>query len=943
MSRAILFFLIPAATAVGAVEFNRDIRPVLTTHCTACHGGVKTAGGVSFVYREKALAAGKSGKRTIVPGRPEESEMMRRVTTDDEDELMPKPEHGPRLGAAEVAVLRQWIAEGAPWSEHWSVVRPVDPEVPVVKRGEWVREPMDAFVLARLEAEGMGPAGAAGDAEWLRRVSLDLTGLPPSVEEWAAFSGDGGSAMERRGRVVDRLLASPSYGERWASLWLDLARYADTYGFEKDPYREIWPWRDWVIRAFNADMRFSEFTIRQLAGDLLDNATADDLLATAFHRNTQNNSEGGTDDEEWRTTAVHDRVNTTWTVWQATTFGCVQCHSHPYDPYPHTDYYQFKAFFDSTEDCDQNDDWPRFAWQGDAAAAERAARAYGEMGRLRERIGESGRAAVLAAEPWRGIGVTAAAASGGLLTVRDGGEVVASGTMPVGVGYTVSLSGVEGMTAIRLRVRPESDEPKDWPERGCMVTDFKVSVVGADGKKEPMGIREVVADQLAGPFDPLALVRGGERAGFGGYPVLEGPRWCVFVLAGPVPAGASLEVVMKHGAPVNSGFQGTPTRRFSFEGTTAVVAEGGRGELVAALERERGEYRKSGGTAVPVMRERVDAPRDTRLYLRGNRLTKGERTEPGIPGVFGAVGGGGRQTRLDMAKWLVSEANPLTARVMANRMWAALFGRGIVETEEDFGSSGSLPSHQALLDHLAVRLVKVHGWSLKRMLREMVLSGTYGQTSRVKAEVVARDPRNVLWSRGPRVRLTAEMVRDQALALSGLLSAKQFGPPVYPPQPDGVWSTVYSGDAWRTSQGEDRYRRAVYTYVKRTSGYPGFLSFDAPSRDLCTARRMPTNTPLQALVTLNDPAYVEMAVALAKRAGKEGGTVRERVARAVRLITLEEPAVETVETLVKLYDGAVKEYGMEPELAKLLGGDAEAAALTLVMNTLLNTDFALNR
>ena len=943
MSRATLIFLIPAVTAGAAVEFNRDIRPVLTTHCTACHGGVKTAGGVSFVYREKALAAGKSGKRTIVPGRPEESEMMRRVTTDDEDELMPKPEHGPRLGAAEVAVLRQWIAEGAPWSEHWSVVRPVDPEVPVVKRGDWVRAPMDAFVLARQEAAGMGPAGAAGDAEWLRRVSLDLTGLPPSLEEWAAFSGDSGSEVERRGRVVDRLLASPSYGERWASLWLDLARYADTYGFEKDPYREIWPWRDWVIRAFNADMPFSEFTIRQLAGDLLENATADDLLATAFHRNTQNNSEGGTDDEEWRTTAVHDRVNTTWTVWQATTFGCVQCHSHPYDPYPHTDYYQFKAFFDSTEDCDQNDDWPRFAWVGDAAVAERAARAYGEMGRLRERIGESGRAAVLAAEPWREIGVTAAVASGGVLTVRHGEELVASGTMPVGVGYTVSLSGVEGMTAIRMRVRPESDEPKDWPERGCMVTDFKVSVVGADGKKAPMGIREVVADQLAGPFDPLALAHGGERAGFGGYPVLEGPRWCVFVLAGPVPAGATVEVVMKHGAPVNSGFQGTPTRRFSFEGTTAVVPEGGRGELVAALEKERGEYRKAGGTSVPVLRERVDAPRDTRLYLRGNRLTKGERTEPGIPGVFGGEAKGGRQTRLDMAKWLVSEANPLTARVMANRLWAALFGRGIVETEEDFGSSGSLPVDQALLDHLAVRLVKVHGWSLKRMLREMVLSGTYGQTSRVRAEVVAGDPRNVFWSRGPRQRLTAEMVRDQALALSGLLSAKQYGPPVYPPQPDGVWSTVYSGDAWRTSEGEDRYRRAVYTYVKRTSGYPGFLSFDAPSRDLCTARRMPTNTPLQALVTLNDPAYVEMAVALAKRAGKEGGTARERVARALRLITLEVPREETVETLGKLYDAAVVEYGADAGQAKLLGGDAETAALTLVMNTLLNTDFALNR
>jgi len=921
----------------GAVEFNKDIRPILTKHCTACHGGVKAAGKVSFVYREKALAQGKSGKTTIVPGQPDASEMIRRVTTNDEDERMPKPEHGPRLSDAEVAMLKQWITEGAKWSEHWSLVLPAEPAAPAVKNSAWPQQPLDALVLAKLEAENLAPSPAASPAEWLRRVSLDLTGLPPSLEEWEAFK-TAGAADENavRTQAVDRLLASPAFGEHWAAMWLDLARYADTFGFEKDPHRDIWPWRDWVIRALNGDMPFDQFTIKQLAGDLLPDATSDDIIATAFHRNTQNNTEGGTDDEEWRDTAVHDRVNTTWTVWQATTFGCVQCHSHPYDPWPHADYYHFKAFFDSTEDCDQSDDWPRFT-TGD----EKAAAAYHRDASLRDGIWRSGLATAAQIKDWLAQKPAAASPSGGNLSIADDGKVSASGTMPAGVSYKVSLPADDGQTALRLHIHPDKDDPKEWPERGVMITGFSVTLVQPDGVKVPVKLREVIADQIAGPYNPLSFVAGGGRAGFGGFPVLERPRWCVFVFDKPATAG-TLEVVMKHDALVNAGFQGTPTRRFSFESSKADFTNAGRVQLLADWRAARDEYGKFKGPAVPVTAER-NFPRDTRLYIRGNRLTKDASTPPAIPAVFNPPAASGRQTRLDMARWLVSDRNPLTARVTANRLWAAMFGHGIVETLEDFGSSGALPSNQELLDHLALRLSNHHGWSLKKLLREIALSSTYAQSSKASAELTGRDPYNTLLAHGPRQRLTAEMVRDHALAVSGLLSKKMHGPPVYPPQPDGVWNSVYSGAAWKTSTGEDRYRRGLYTYAKRTSGYPGFLTFDAPARELCTARRMPTNTPLQALVTLNDPGFIEMAGALAKRVAKDGGPPREQITRAVKIVTLEDPPAAVVDALTKLHDAALADYQQRPEESKKLADSPAAAAMTLVANTLLNTDLSLNR
>ncbi|MFZ4764333.1 MAG: DUF1549 domain-containing protein [Roseimicrobium sp.] len=413
------------AVATAPVSFNRDVRPIFSKHCTACHGGVKAAGGISFVYRDKALAAGKSGETAIVAGRPLDSALIRRVTTHDPDELMPQPEHGPRLTDGEVAVLTRWIEQGATWSEHWSFVPPVEVAPPNLRQKDWPLSRLDAWVLARLEEDNLAPSRPAEPAAWLRRVSLDLTGLPPTVLEFEAFQAarQSGEAIAKAA-AVDRLLQSPHFGERWASVWLDLARYSDTYGFEKDPHREIWPWRDWVIRAFNDDLPFDQFTVKQLAGDLLPSPSADDLLATAFHRNTQNNTEGGTDDEEFRTAAVIDRVNTTWTAWQATTFGCVQCHAHPYDPFPHRDYYRFAAFFNSTEDCDQNDDFPRLPIPQSEAQRAELARLVTEQKALRaDEESRGAKTAQRLQNTWRPWSALTATASGGQLT---------AGLMPAG-------------------------------------------------------------------------------------------------------------------------------------------------------------------------------------------------------------------------------------------------------------------------------------------------------------------------------------------------------------------------------------------------------------------------------------------------------------------------------------------------------------------------------
>jgi hypothetical protein len=952
--RRILQFLVLSNLSLHGeepVDFNRDIRPLLNKNCTICHGGVKQAGEVSFIFREEALGKGESGKTVVVPGDPAASELVRRIKSSDPDEKMPPPEEHPHgLEPEQVALLERWIKEGAKWGEHWSFQKPEEPPVPVVKNAGWPKVEFDKHVLAKLEAEKLAPSPEASPAEWFRRVSLDLTGLPPSLEEWETFrqaaAANPSSAMEA---TVDRLLASPRFGERWAAMWLDLARYSDTTGFEKDPHRDIWPFRDWVIRSFNADMPFDQFTIKQLAGDLLENPDPGDLIATGFHRNTQNNTEGGTDDEEYRLAAVMDRTNTTWTAWNATTFGCVQCHSHPYDPFPHEDYYRFMAFFDNTEDSDLNTEFPKTKMTADPARQTEAQQLEARVRASRDEINKAALAVANKISGWAPVKAMSASASAatGTLKQEEDGTFIAGGTNPTDTTFTVQVPAMR-LGVLRVDILPGSDDPAKWSEFGAVITKLEIDRVLTDGTRQRVKLKEVVSDFMAGPFEPNVAVQKGSGGGFGDYPVLRGPRHGFFVAetAEDSPPDSRFEIRIKHGVTCNET-QGCVLRKFRLslsadEQLPALVRAPERAAAWARHAELQHAYQAIPGTMMPVMQERRgEAARDTRLFIRGNRMTKDKSVSPAIPAITSPPAKDGKLTRLDMAQWLVGKENPLAARVLANRLWAELFGTGIVETQEDFGSSGLPPSNKPLLDHLALRLRDHHRWHIKPFLRELVLSASYRQSSKVTPEVVVVDPKNQLASRGPRQRLSAEMVRDQALLVSGLLSPKSFGPPVFPPQPEGVWRSVYSGAAWKTSEGEDRYRRALYTYSKRTSGYPAFLTFDAPTRDVCSARRIATNTPLQALVTLNDPAFIEFAQAFAKR--MSGATPEERIAAGYKMLKLEDAPAPVITTLAKLHAEARADYEKAPAESAKLGATPDEAAMVLVANTLLNSDIALNR
>ena len=960
-----------AVSAQAETDFNRDVRPILNANCTSCHGGVKQAGGVSFVYREKALAEGKSGAKTIVPGKAEESEVIVRVTSTDKDERMPPPDHGDGkpLTEKEIATLRQWIAEGAKWGEHWAFVKPLLQTVPVVKDAAWARCDTDRFILAQIENEGMKPSREADRAQWLRRVTFDLTGLPPTPEELTAFT----SGKETHEQVADRLLASPHFGERWAALWMDLARYADTQGYEKDSGREVWPWRDWLVRALNADMPFDQFTVKQLAGDVLPEATLADRVATGFHRNTQTNTEGGTDDEEFRLTAVVDRVNTTWTVWQGTTFGCVQCHSHPYDAFKHEDYYRFLSLFNSTEDADMSDDFPRLRVPVDPAKFAEAEGLDREIRRLRTEINDAAKP-LFAAEKWTPLRPEEITGAKDAKFIIAENEVRVDGTVGNGTTYVMKLPATTELSALRLDILPRKDDPKQWPEHGALVghiwleIEDPVKVAAAKVEAEKNGLSEeekkkrpplptgidrvefaaVYADTLTGPYDPEESLQPG-WAGGGAFPKLFGPRWLLFVPkeSVKVPAGAALRLHLKHEV-FDAETKGSILYHFKLATTTnpawtQLVSSPERADMRSRWSDARKQRDAISSASTLVMQERPDdARRETRVFTRGNFLAKDKVVEPGTPTNFPPLPPG-KPDRLALARWLVSPENPLTARVLVNRVWAELFGIGIVETLEDFGSTGLPPSHPALLDHLAVRFQNEQRWSVKALLRELVLSATYRQDHRATPELLAKDARNRLLARGPRTRLTAEMVRDQALSAAGVLSQRVGGPPVMPPQPEGVWQVVYNGAKWETPQGDDRYRRALYTYWRRTSPYPSFMTFDASSREVCTARRVVTNTPLQALVTLNDPVYFEAARALAKRMAAAGDNAEARIAWALRTVTSSDPKPDQIARLAKLCAEALAKYTADTALAQKAAGDPEAAALTLVASTILNLDEALTK
>lgn len=939
----------------GPVSFNRDIRPIFLKHCTACHGGVKEAGGISFIYRDRALVKGESGEIAIVPGKPDSSEIMRRIRSKDPEEVMPKPKHGSPLKAAEIELIETWISQGAAWEEHWAFVYPREKNIPKLGNESWASQPLDRFVLENIEKNKLTPSPQASPGEWLRRVSFDLTGLPPTIEELqelqAAWNNDGKAAREK---VVDRLLASPAYGERWATVWLDLARYADTFGFEKDPHRDIWPWKDWVIRSLNADMPYDQFTIEQMAGDLLPNATADQILATAFHRNTQTNTEGGTDDEEYRVAAVIDRISTVWTTWQATTFGCVQCHSHPYDPIAHEEFYEFMDFFNQTEDSDLKNEYPKIKLAGDEWV-----KLHRETRALREALDAEGRE--ISDTPWKILENISFAPQHGTMRIDKDGMILSEGNLRSGTTHKIS-GHLPKIDALKLSIYPQSDDPKNWPEIGAFVTLFHIDKVSTDGKRSPVPMGEVIADHLSGSTDPMSAFaqkgigerflrfkdptgRDGATSGLGEFPRIAGPRKFVILPENQITLqpGEFIEISLKQDANANES-QTAYVRRFKIEAAedvryAALRSNPKRTETWQKVFGNLDRMLALKGTEVPVMADRPAAgKRETRLFVRGNRLTKEQVVKADIPDLLrGNFPKKEEVNRLDMARWMASSENPLTARVMINRLWGEMFGIGIVETMEDFGTSGTLPSNLALLDHLTLRFQGEHKWSIKKALREITLSSTYLQTSKATPAGLERDPKNQLLARGPRNRLSAEMVRDQALATSGLLSRKMYGHPVYPPQPAGVWNSVYSGANWNESKGEDKYRRGLYTYVKRTSGFPGFLTFDAPSRDVCSARRIVSNTPLQALVTMNDPAHIEAAAALAEKMRQHSDELDSQIGFAYLTVTQHQAGPHIIKELVALYQDLKKET---PEAKGSMGPDP---ALTLTANTILNLDAALTK
>lgn len=953
--------------ASGAVDFAQDIRPILNKNCVGCHGGVKRAGKISFIHRDVVVAKDAADEKPIHPGDPDKSEMISRLTSDDEEERMPPPEHGPKLSESEIKLLREWIRQGAQWKEHWAWVKPVAQPLPKVSQAKWPRQSLDNFLLARLDAEKLKPSREADRAQWLRRASFDLTGLPPTPEEVKAFAAD--KSNDAYEKVVDRLLASPRFGERWASPWLDVARYADSMGYEKDPLRTVWPYRDWVIRALNEDLPFDKFTIRQLAGDLLPDATLPDQIAATFHRNTQVNTEGGTDDEEFRVTATIDRVNTTWQVWQATTMGCVQCHSHPYEPINHQEFYSALAFFNTTRDWDLKDELPVLrvpvAETNFAPAQELDAQLTQlrlEEFALTERLANQ-------TQVWQPVAPDTATATRGtklVITTNTAGEteVSTTGTVASHSAFTIEIPVPPTITqlgALRVEVLPtDPDKARLTPEVGFVFSELRVELADAapadtasSTNKDERGLIRLAhcfGDEANPFFDDDATLKAND-AGWGAHPRISTARRAVFAPRSGValPPGARLKITIRHEYGAND-MAATVARRLRFAISEADDWEKfigsaefqSRRQQLAALKKRRDDI---ASVAIPAMSEQAATLRRvTAVFDRGNWLNKTEVVQPGVPKLFGKITNETDADRLALARWLVSPENPLTARVTVNRVWEQLFGIGIVETVEDFGSSGEKPSHPELLDFLALRFQNELGWSLKKLLREMVLSAAYRQGARATPELLTRDPRNRLLARGPRTRLSAEMVRDHALAVSGLLSEKMFGPPVMPTQPDGIWNVVYSGEKWTTSAGEDQHRRAVYTLVRRTTGYPSSLTFDQPTREVCVARRLRTNTPLQALVTLNDPVYVESAVALAARMRREGGEdLRKQITRGYELACGSAPDKKSLTMLLDLHQRSLVRYEREPELAKKLAATPADAALALVANAILNLDSALTK
>ena len=885
------------------VDFNAQVKPIFNKKCITCHGGVRRKAGFSLLFRSEALAKNESGKPAIIPGDPEHSEMIRRLTLKDPEERMPYKHEA--LSKDEIEILKKWIKEGAQWGDHWAYVAVQPVEVPKpkpslfglisAKKIDWAKNDIDYFIYDKLKQEKLSPSVEADKATLLRRVSLDLIGMPAPENLSQKFLNDKSDAAYEN--LVDSLLASKHYGERWTSMWLDLARYADTKGYEKDGGRSIWRYRDWLINAFNNDKPYDKFLIEQIAGDLLPNATDEQYIATAFQRNSMTNDEGGTNNEEFRTAAVLDRVNTTWEALMGTTFGCVQCHSHPYDPFTHDEYYKFMAFYNDTRDEDSYADYPLLRTYNDSAK--------NEMDKLTDWLTKN-------ASPQKAKEIYQF-----LKTWQPSYNSLRCDSFVNSALADTKWAAFRDHAVCRLK-------DVELTNKNHLIYRFSGNVDG--------GTWQIHADNADGPL--LASIKLNKT---------KNTDWVI--------AEADIQ-------PMN----GIHSLYFTYENNKlkTPVDVGAMIDWIYFTDefpgKEKPDYTAMKNTYwklliadVPTTPVMMDNPsymhRTSNVFERGNWLVKGDVVQPDVPHSLNQLPAGAPRNRLGLAMWLTDKKNPLTARTIVNRLWEQLFGTGLAETLEDLGTQGIPPTHKELLDYLSYKLMNDYQWSIKKLLKEIVMSATYRQDSKATDEIVEKDQFDKFYERAPRVRLSAEQVRDQALAISGVLSEKMFGPSVYPYQPDGIWLSPYSGEYWETSVGENQYRRGVYTYWKRTAGYPAMITFDATSREVCTARRIRTNTPLQALVTLNDSAFLDLARHFAYRMQREaGGEVSQQISKGYE-IALHKPITQAkLNALKKLYDEAYSKMKIDKDkTCEIIGeqnehNNAETAALVVVANAMLNLD-----
>jgi hypothetical protein len=884
------------------IDYNTQVKPILNKNCITCHGGVRRKAGFSLLFRSEALAKTESGKPAIIPGDPDHSEMIRRLTLKDPEERMPY-RHAP-LADNDIKILRNWVKQGAQWGDHWAytIVQPtaVPSEGKLLgfigaAKEDWAKNDIDHFILQKLQEKKLTHAPQADKATLLRRVSLDVIGMPaPAALAQHFFADPSPAAYEN---LVDSLLASPQYGEKWAAMWMDLARYADTKGYERDDARVIWRYRDWLIKAFNENKPYDRFLTEQLAGDLLPNPTDDQLIATAFHRNTMTNDEGGTDNEEFRTAAVLDRVNTTWEALMGTTFACVQCHSHPYDPFRHDEYYKFMAYFNNSRDEDTYAEYPLLRSFTDSAAAEKSKL----NGWLQQHAGKEQVAEInqflrtwqpainsLVADSF----INSELSDTKWAMFRNNGmcrlpQIDITGKTELIIRYSGFLPG--GTMQIH------TDKPD-----GAVIATLQLNKTNNKWQllNSPVVSTAGKHDLYLRYFNKNCKKADDDGAMF---------DWIYFTSSFPgkdAPGYAEAKKI----------FWGLLTMNLP---TTPVM-----------VENPDGMHRVSN------------------VFERGNWLVKGDTVTPATPHALNPMPANAPGNRLGMAMWLTSKQNPLTARTMVNRVWEQLFGTGLVETLEDLGTQGIPPTHKELLDYLSYNFMYSYNWDIKKLLKTIVLSATYQQDSRVSKEALEQDQANKYYSRGARVRLSAEQLRDQALVVSGLMSEKMYGPSVMPYQPEGIWRSPYDGRKWEMSAGADKYRRGVYTYWKRTAPYPSMITFDGVAREVCAPRRIRTNTPLQALTSLNDEACLDMARKLAARLQQAiPSSPQQQIKLVYERATGRAAGAPALATLLKLYTSAKEKFaGHASGACEMAGLDygkdttAATAALVVVINTVLNLD-----